>query len=486
MSNWKVGPGGRLYHPTTGAYVGQLDDNGNEQMVVSAFPSGSVVVNVDEISVGGATAGVAGSQIPEQPEKIVTRVSASAMSIVTRPANGSPLLWGLTYNPGGTPTDSVGGNSQFWRLTRLIELVSAALYSTVAHTAQSGTWTTGISVEMRPGAGNGGQTLSLDRTQTTGGTGYREYAVTVPASGRVGFVFAVSSSAPEAITLTCGSATVTFDPRRTLAYANKAELVVAWLAGCTPGAGTLRVTHAGTSGKNMYVLGPLVADLTMMMPATLPANTALVTTFDVSGRVIDHIGAVELAIYDSDTSLWCGSYHGGHSGSATFVFDDVVTDVSATGGIWLAKDIKIRQSGDIVSKLAVESLHQFRNASEFACTISASGAINATSFYTAMATTNIEWTVVNGVTYPVDGAKYPIGPVAWISQSNPLTPTKKLVTIQHDLVLNGTPQLPSGHVQGVIGSYAKPRVGIADGAAVPVAVNSLRYTMSHKLVRPAF
>lgn len=39
MSNWKVGPGGRLYHPTTGAYVGQLDDNGNEQMVLSAFPS---------------------------------------------------------------------------------------------------------------------------------------------------------------------------------------------------------------------------------------------------------------------------------------------------------------------------------------------------------------------------------------------------------------------------------------------------------------
>ena len=39
MSNWKVGPGGRLYHPTTGAYVGQLDDNGNEQMVVTALPS---------------------------------------------------------------------------------------------------------------------------------------------------------------------------------------------------------------------------------------------------------------------------------------------------------------------------------------------------------------------------------------------------------------------------------------------------------------
>lgn len=39
MSNWKVGPGGRLYHPTTGAYVGQLDENGNEQMVLTATPS---------------------------------------------------------------------------------------------------------------------------------------------------------------------------------------------------------------------------------------------------------------------------------------------------------------------------------------------------------------------------------------------------------------------------------------------------------------
>ncbi len=54
MSNWKVGPGGRLYHPTTGAYVGQLDDNGNEQMVVSAFPSGEGI----ESWAAGAPAGL--------------------------------------------------------------------------------------------------------------------------------------------------------------------------------------------------------------------------------------------------------------------------------------------------------------------------------------------------------------------------------------------------------------------------------------------
>lgn len=72
MSNWKVGPGGRLYHPTTGAYVGQLDDNGNEQMVVSAFPSGSgrtyLVGGVDvtdELTAGGPGGGFDGVYDPQ-------------------------------------------------------------------------------------------------------------------------------------------------------------------------------------------------------------------------------------------------------------------------------------------------------------------------------------------------------------------------------------------------------------------------------------
>ena len=55
MSNWKVGPGGRLYHPTTGAYVGQLDDNGNEQMVLTATSSSGGVTNwdVSALSIAG-------------------------------------------------------------------------------------------------------------------------------------------------------------------------------------------------------------------------------------------------------------------------------------------------------------------------------------------------------------------------------------------------------------------------------------------------
>lgn len=59
MSNWKVGPGGRLYHPTTGAYVGQLDLNGNEQMVLG-------ITTTSDSGVGKVNAG-------DQPADVVVR-----------------------------------------------------------------------------------------------------------------------------------------------------------------------------------------------------------------------------------------------------------------------------------------------------------------------------------------------------------------------------------------------------------------------------
>lgn len=45
MSNLKVGPAGQLYDPVTGAYVGHLDEDGAERMVLTAIPSGPGVAN---------------------------------------------------------------------------------------------------------------------------------------------------------------------------------------------------------------------------------------------------------------------------------------------------------------------------------------------------------------------------------------------------------------------------------------------------------
>ena len=489
MSNWKVGPGGRLYHPTTGAYVGQLDDNGNEQMVVTATPSGSGPAPgdsgiVDEVSVSG-TAGIAASPLPEQQEKILHRASATEISIITKPAIGKPLLWGLTYN-NFTATDSGGTKSEWWRQKRLIELVDAALYSTAAASATSGTWANIGSLEVRPGAANGGMTLAFDRTQTAGA--YKEYAVTVPASGRIGFVFVVSSTAPDAVTLTCGAATANVDIRKTVAVSGKLEIAIAYLTGCTPGAGTLRVTHAGTNGKNLYVCGPLVADLTMMMPRSIPANTALITSHDAAGRVIDQNGSIEMAMYDTADNLWKGSYHGLMGGTSDFLEGGTVVDVSTTGGVTLFRDFSLRQSGDLGGKFAYETLHRFRSASELACQIALNGSMSVSSSYQAMTTANIAWTSVDGADFPADGVKYAVTPKARFAQYAPGAPSKRLVMAIHDLVLNGVPQLPSrAHVQVTSsGPYAKVRAGIADSDATPITINTLRYTVSHRLAQSPF
>lgn len=329
-------------------------------------------------------------------------------------------------------------------------------------------------------------TLTFDRTQTAGA--YKEYAVTVPASGRVGFVFVVSSSAPAAVTLTCGAATANVDIRKTVAVSGKLEISIAYLTGCTPGAGTLRVTHAGTNGTNLYVCGPLVADLTMMMPRSIPANTALITSHDAAGRVIDQNGAVEMAMYDTADNLWKGSYHGLMAGSSDFLEGGAVVDVSTTGSVTLFRDFSLRQSGDLAGKFAYETLHRFRSAAELACQIALSGSMSVSSSYQAMTTTNISWTTVDGADFPADGVKYPIVPKARFSQYAPGVPSKRVVVAVHDLVLNGVPQLPTrAHVQVTSsGPYAKLRVGIADGEASPITINTLRYTTSHRLAVSPF
>ena len=112
MSNWKVGPGGRLYHPTTGAYVGQLDDNGNEQMVVSAFPSGSV----PESSDGELVFPMIGGKIAPKnvapvvlvyggtPAGITAAIAAAregARAILVNQPNPSALRRGLVSKIGG-------------------------------------------------------------------------------------------------------------------------------------------------------------------------------------------------------------------------------------------------------------------------------------------------------------------------------------------------------------------------------------------------
>ena len=79
MSNWKVGPGGRLYHPTTGAYVGQLDDNGNEQMVVTGILSDGEI-GKQTLDVTSALSVVSASPLPD-----LSRVSSETCYLHIHP-----------------------------------------------------------------------------------------------------------------------------------------------------------------------------------------------------------------------------------------------------------------------------------------------------------------------------------------------------------------------------------------------------------------
>lgn len=141
VKNRLLGPEEMLRAIDTGAlYV--AGPGGVPQAMVTARSSGSGPAPgdsgiVDEVSVSGA-AGIAASPLPEQAEKILHRLSATEINIITRPATGKPLMWGLTYNNYDSSAASGGTKCQWWRQKRLIELVDAVLYSSAAASATSG------------------------------------------------------------------------------------------------------------------------------------------------------------------------------------------------------------------------------------------------------------------------------------------------------------------------------------------------------------
>lgn len=97
MSNWKVGPAGQLYDPKTGAYVGQLDANGVERMVVSSTSSGSGMV-ISDGTKAGPVAGEAGGLTYD-----------TAGRVATYQAFG--VTWTLTYDASGRVASRTDGTT---------------------------------------------------------------------------------------------------------------------------------------------------------------------------------------------------------------------------------------------------------------------------------------------------------------------------------------------------------------------------------------
>jgi len=445
---------------------------------VTAAPSGSgvaagagPVLSVgSEIEVGEAPAA------RDTSRKLLYRQGADDLRVITRTARGKLLQWTMRKGVFDDGATSLGVQSDWWRLLRLTELINAYVFRTGAPDAETGTWTTG-STSMYPGADSSERYQVQSRRSTVQGSS-ATYNITVPSSGRVGVVVGVTASTPTAVTVTCGAVSQTWDYREANdGQTGTARCKVLWLTGCTPGAGSVVVTlTTRESGQTMYLFGPIIADLSQALPATIPASSALVATFNLSDVLVGTAsnGGSDIAIHDSDADKWMGSYHGGHKSSAEFLDGSAAIDVSTTGALVVAVEPRIIQQGDLGGKLACSTEHRWSSPSELALSGVLQGSVNSARAYVAMATTRADWTMIDGIERAAASASEIIGRKSSIWQQKPGDTSRTIYIRAHDAVVNGQPTVPYVE-QWVSGStYAKTRLGVLDTQTVQ-AINRIDF-----------
>ncbi len=402
MSTLKVGPAGQLYDPVTGAYVGHLDENGNEQMVLTATPSSGGVGNLNYDGYA-AFAGIEKRTTPRDGPLIVPRSaltrgvqtlwrrSSTLLDVVSK-ADGDLWLRTLIYNY-FTSSSSAGVASEFWRWNRLVHLDGAVAVPTATPSAV-GSYTTADRI-VHPHTDNGGQTVASGVIYgSTANNAAISWAVTVPASGIVRAILFNSPSTAQAYEITCGGVTVT--GTLTSSPTNGILPQIVTLYGCTPGAGTLTITKKNT-GSSLYTAG-LCYDLAAGDVA--PADSSLIYWFGTNDRYIDHPGANELAIKIDST--FYGSYHGGHYGSNQFVLDGTTVDVLSGGPCYTAREsISVRHQGRIGEIGINAETTLFSDGHTFSAALSAT-ALAVAETYLVMICGRPDLSNINGFAVPAD------------------------------------------------------------------------------------
>lgn len=427
----------------------------------------------EEIEVGEAPAA------RDTSRKLVYRYGPDDLRIITRTPRGKLLQWTMRKNVFDDSASSMGVQSEWWRLLRLTEMINAYIYRTGTPDAETGTWTTG-QTSMYPGTDSSERYSVQSRRSTVQGS-TATYNVTVPASGRVGVVVGVTASSPTLVTVACGAVSAGFDYRAGNDGATgTAKCQVLWLAGCTPGAGSVVVTlTTRDSGQTLYLFGPLVADLSIGLPSSIPSSSALVGTFNLSDVLVGAAsnGASDIAIHDNDADKWIGSYHGGHKSSADIFNNDAALDVAVTGTFAVATAPRIVQFGDLGNKLAIATEHRWSSPSELVLSGTIQGAINSARAYIMMSSTRSDWTYIDGVdtTATATSDVLPNSNTVW--QQKPGDASRTIYIRAHEALVNGLPVVPWPEKWVSGSTYAKLRLGVLDTVNV-TAVTQIDFVAS--------
>lgn len=159
-----------------------------------------------------------------------------------------------------------------------------------------------------------------------------------------------------------------------------------------------------------------------------------VNVSDTTNPYITNGGAIDYALWDSDTGLYCGSFHGGETRVSLNMITDGDTVNLTEGKSVICNIFEVEQQTNIASKINAYSRYIFKNDCTIEFEVYFNGNINLKALFTNMTTSHTNFslclypryvdTTTAGTYYMPRGCNY-------IVQKNPNT-NQKIVTILND------------------------------------------------------
>lgn len=389
-------------------------------------------------------------------------------------ASGGVLIT-LKNGPTSVAGSSLAGNEQLLRVTSVLELIQLLVFKQKSST--SGTWTTGSPSFGQDGAGGVNNGTVHNRTVAQNAS-ITYTGVVVPADGilRIGFYGSASSSAQVELQVD-GVVVDTFAINTTTGLIKKQWAVA-------PGSHNVVITKkdAGSLGLNVY--GPNFWDVSDFgsMPNGLGVNAYGYFRTAVTSNYITNSGACDYAIFNYDTNLWGGSYHGGET-SQSLVVTVGGTDVSAiaNGSFAVGRNMNIRQStlidwGSGITMSPVVRTDFCRGGWGLHYRMTGSGVGTWEDFYPVMTTTS---TAFDQVTAPTSATITPdtvtyFGGIKNITQRNSTT-GQTIQTLWS--AVNHVNNTNGANVTSVTGSYNKLYDGLIVNKSAGVAIYNWTQTV---------
>lgn len=374
--------------------------------------------------------------------------SAGAYLITTQKPNKQGYVRFRLKDGIVTTVESQGGKGEFLRVIEVIEVVESFFMMNIP-SANSDPTIWGTSPINYVVLGKGQQSIPSASITTKTAGAWVEYQVATPRGVReIEALIYKSSGSSDNINISVDGINVLTGVSFMDATAGFRKIRIP-----LPTSGTHTVRFTTVKSANMTIGGVNLVDLKDYKPE-YNYDYCVNVANNNGNQYVTSTGAMDYALLDADTNLWCGSYHGGETRTRiSFVFDGIELTV-ADGQFKIFNTLEIEQETNIMDKVNTFSRQIFNSDGERELQVIFKGNIKLKTMFVNMATTLDTFT---DVLYPVkdsltatDRVYLPDG-TNYVIQKNPTT-NQKCITIlnQKKISSKETP-----FIKKLAGSYCK-------------------------------